>query len=564
MKKTNTLKSELHHDNTKNITAGSPRQSLESSLRTFHYGSLVISLLLISAAIYCRIRLLDVPLERDEGGFAYIGQQILRGVSPYHSGNMKILPGIHFAYAGIMSLFGENATGIHAGLLVINLITIMFMYLLARRMLSVEASAVAAGSYAILSVSQAVFGVFAHATHFVILFVLAGMIALFRGVESNSKRYIFLSGLCLGIAVLMKQHGVFFCLFAFCFVAVDHFKQKAREGNSILLRLLVLFAGFLIPYATTCIYMYVNGVFKEFWFWTVTRSIDYAKGDFSIEMLPLLFNHFRDLSLNETFFWILPLLGLGIVLSYGKQLRSRWFFVAFLFISALTILPGFNFYPHYFVLMLPSLALLSGLVFDLLPRIAEPVLGIKIARNAVLLLFLSATFFTYYNSHEYLFTRSPYLVSRSIYGANPFPESLEIAKYIKNNSEPGTQIAVFGSEPQICFYADRPSATDYLFMYPLVSQQPFVSQMQQEMMREVQSSSPQYIVFVRVETSWLAEAKTAAPLFTWFEKYLGQNYHQVGVVEMASFFGSNYFWDKEAENHRPLSKNFVLVFRKND
>lgn len=561
MKKSNSQKSEINHDNVGNAAAALPRVPPESSHKIVRYGSFAISFLLVSAALYCRIRLLDVPLERDEGGFAYIGQQILHGVSPYHSGNMKILPGIHFAYAGIMTLFGENPAGIHSGLLVINLLSIVLVYLLARRMLSVEAAAVAAGSYAILSVSQSVLGVFAHATHFVSLFVLAGMIALLKGIGSDSKRFIFISGLCLGISVLMKQHGIFFCLYACCFVVGNALKEK-KQVKALLSRLIVLVAGSLIPYGVTCLYMYMNGVFREFWFWTVTRSIDYARGDFSVEMLPFLLNHFRSMSLNVAFFWILPLIGLIIILVSGKQLRSRWFFVSFLFVSALATLPGFNFYPHYFVLMLPSLALLSGLVFDFLPRIAEPLLGSNNARNAVLLLFLSAAAYTIYNRFDYLFTLSPYYVSRTIYGANPFPESLEIAKYIKNNSAPGSPIAVFGSEPQIYFYANRPSATDYLFMYPLVDNQKFTLIMQQEMIREIQTSAPEYFVFVWVETSWLIQGDAARPLFAWMEKYLDQYYYQVGVVELASFFGSNYFWDKEAENRRPSTQNYVLVLKK--
>jgi hypothetical protein len=48
---------------------------------------------------------------------------------------------------------------------------------------------------------------------------------------------------------------------------------------------------------------------------------------------------------------------------------------------------------------------------------------------------------------------SPNAVSRRIYGLNPFPESLEIAKYIRRTSSPDDSVYVVGSEPQILFYA---------------------------------------------------------------------------------------------------------------
>lgn len=69
---------------------------------------LSLAILLIFAA---RIRLLEVPLERDEGEYAYIGGLMLQGVAPYGvAANMK-LPGTNAAYALIMALFGRNIFG---------------------------------------------------------------------------------------------------------------------------------------------------------------------------------------------------------------------------------------------------------------------------------------------------------------------------------------------------------------------------------------------------------------------------------------------------------------------
>jgi hypothetical protein len=66
-----------------------------------------------------RFRLLDVPLERDEGEYAYAGQLILQGIPPYSLVyNMK-LPGVYEAYALILAVFGQTHTAIHLGLLII-------------------------------------------------------------------------------------------------------------------------------------------------------------------------------------------------------------------------------------------------------------------------------------------------------------------------------------------------------------------------------------------------------------------------------------------------------------
>src|SRR5690349_21392904 len=97
----------------------------------------VLLVLLLTAAI--RIRLLNVPLERDEGEYAYAGQLILEGVPPYQlAWNMK-LPGTYAAYAAIMAAFGQNTAAIHFGLLLINAGAIVFVYLIGTRLLNLLA-----------------------------------------------------------------------------------------------------------------------------------------------------------------------------------------------------------------------------------------------------------------------------------------------------------------------------------------------------------------------------------------------------------------------------------------
>ena len=59
--------------------------------------AIIAAVILFSAAI--RVRLLDVPLERDEGEYAYAGQPILHGWPPcLQAYNMK-LSGVYAAYA---------------------------------------------------------------------------------------------------------------------------------------------------------------------------------------------------------------------------------------------------------------------------------------------------------------------------------------------------------------------------------------------------------------------------------------------------------------------------------
>ena len=72
-----------------------------------------------------RFRVAEVPLERDEGEYAYAGQLILAGVPPYEFAyNMKF-PGTYYAYAAILAIFGQTPWGIHVGLLLVNAATMI-------------------------------------------------------------------------------------------------------------------------------------------------------------------------------------------------------------------------------------------------------------------------------------------------------------------------------------------------------------------------------------------------------------------------------------------------------
>src|SRR5512140_3049423 len=84
------------------------------------YGPWLAVILAIVSIGLIRGRLAGMPLERDEGEYAYAGQLILQGIPPYKLAyNMKF-PGTYLAYAAIMSIFGQSIDAIHLGLLVIN------------------------------------------------------------------------------------------------------------------------------------------------------------------------------------------------------------------------------------------------------------------------------------------------------------------------------------------------------------------------------------------------------------------------------------------------------------
>jgi hypothetical protein len=505
---------------------------------------------------------LDVPLERDEGEYAYAGQLLLQDIAPYDQiYNMK-LPGIYVAYAVIMAIFGQSCSGIHLGLLVINAVTILLVFILAKYLTNSFTAVFAAAAFAVLSLAPSVQGIFANAEHFVILFVIAGILLLVRAIDRNSFLLLVAASLLLGIGFLMKQHGIAFIVFAGLYLLFSQLRYRPFELKPFLLRVGLFIIGAMLPFGITCLILWCVGVFEKFWFWTFVYAREY------ISVVPvshgweLLKTQMSDIAGSAVFIWILAGIGL-LTLFIEKKIRNRIPFIAgFLLFSFLSTCPGFYFREHYFILLLPAIALLSGVG---LFGIRQVLKGQKamIGKNLIaVLLGLVAIFYTLYQQKDFLLVQDPVVASRMTYSFNPFPESLKIAEYIKANSSSDDTIAVLGSEPQIFFYANRRSASNYVYAYPLMEPHPYALQMQKEIIQQIEAAKPKFLIFVNVYLSWLVRPNSKQLIFDWFPQYSQQYYRQVGIVDIVSRDQTIYCWNENAIGYAPRSTYWLAVFER--
>ncbi len=96
--------------------------------RALRVGWWVLLAATLALVVIVRIRLLGLPLERDEGEYAYAGQLMLQGIPPYKLAYSMKFPGTPAAYALLMSIFGQSIAGVHLGLLIVNLATIGLLF----------------------------------------------------------------------------------------------------------------------------------------------------------------------------------------------------------------------------------------------------------------------------------------------------------------------------------------------------------------------------------------------------------------------------------------------------
>jgi hypothetical protein len=542
----------------KNIKDRSKTEGQQSYNRYLVWGVL-LAVLLLTAAI--RIRLLEIPLERDEGEYAYGGRLILQGL-PSDAPLYNIKPGIYTAYALILAVFGQTHTGIHLGLLVINAATVFVLFFLAKRLFDPVTALAAAAAFAILSLGQRVLGFTANREHFVILPALGGILLVLRAIDCRRWLSLLAGALLLGISFIMKPNGLIFIVFAglwllFCEIRRRPFNWKVFLGKGVLFT-----CGVLLPFALLCLILWQLGIFRMFWFWRVEYVSQYATALPLTVGLGVLKKWIISIAGSAILVWILAGVGL-IAVFLNRKTRPRSLFVAgFLLFSFLAICPGFYFRPHYFILLLPAIALLAGLSVNCIYNFLTPGQSVLAAKLKPVLLVLIVLLYPLYQQRNYFFVVSPTILSRTTYLGNPFVESLEIARFIRENSTKDDCIAVIGSEPQIYFYADRHSATGHMYTYPLMGKYDFALELQKQMIREIESARPKFLVFVNIRTSWLVRRSSEKLIFRWFRQYQKEYYRRVGVVDILSRARSVYRWHDRAVGYTPLSNYWLTVFQR--
>lgn len=531
----------------------------DSNAKLVQFAWWALATIVFTLVVAIRIRLLGIPLERDEGEYAYAGQLILQGIPPYKLAyNMKF-PGTYAAYAVFMSIFGETIVGVHIGLLLINAASIVVIFFIGRRLFGLVAGVAAAATYGVLSLSPSVLGLAAHASQFAMLPALAGtLLLLWDRPDHRDFARVFASGVLFGLAVLMKQPAALFILFGAASILCSDIRHRATF-KTIALRLLIFGAGTIIPFGLTCLVLWQAGVFEKFWFWTVNYAAEYGTR-IPLRAAPSIFAEMSGSVVRSGWaLWVLGGLGIAGGLWNERSRRGTVFLLSLLAVSLLALSAGFYFREHYFIFILPAVSLLCGLAISML---SDFIAGRStLVRFTPLLLFCVALSQPILAGRQFYFGVSPTEACRIAYGSNPFPESLRVADYLRDHSSPSDTIAILGSEPQIYFYSRRHSATGYIYTYALMEPQSYARRMQEEMITEIERVRPRYVISLSMGPSWFRGSDSETLIFTWANEYLNQHYKAVGFVNTLSVDQTDYYFE-QVPSSVPELGSYILIYER--
>jgi hypothetical protein len=510
----------------------------------------------VLVAALIRWRLLEVPLDRDEGEYAYFGQLLLAGVPPYAAAYNLKLPGIYGAYALILGALGQTTAAIRIGLMVVTSLTTVGLYALGSRLAGPVVGILAAALFAAESLNPKLLGIAAYAEHFALLPVVGGALVLLNTARDRRLAPLSVAGLLFGLGFLVRQSAILFIVAGFVYLLTTHVEEAARAGRTRAAT--VFLAGAVTPLALTCLALTAAGTFRTFWFWTVQYAPYYQA-----DLLTGWSNLIRTLSAvapSSSVVLTLALIG-SVAIGRDRLREGRLLVLFFAAASLLGAAVGLQFRPHYFLLTVPAVAVLAAVGLSALSGLVSRPSSTALRRGLPIAVALAAIAQPLYASRAILFELSPAEVSRAIYGRNPFPESVEVARYIREHSEAGDRVAVVGSEPQIYFYSSRRSATGFIYTYPLMERQPYAAAMQQQMIREVESAGPRFLVFVSATRSWVVKPDSDRTIFRWFEEYQ-RGFRRIGVVDIVSQQETIYRWADAALDYKPRSDVWLMVFER--
>jgi 4-amino-4-deoxy-L-arabinose transferase-like glycosyltransferase len=488
-------------------------------------GAGAAALLALVAIVFVLVRVpfVDLPLERDEGDYAYVAWRMLEGEVPYRDVFDQKPPGIYVVYAALLGLGARSEVALHLLLYLWTAACAVALHRLLRELAGEPAAAFAALAFALLATDPRLTATAANTESFMLLPILASWGAVWRA-RGDARGAIWLAcGAWIAAACWLKPVAATSGLLSAAWIVVAGLSAARRPLALELGRRIGLVAlGGALLSAPFLLALAAAGALGPFLDIVVVHNLAYST-DVPLALgIAQLEGTLRHLAPSHAIFWLLALAGL---LAAGEApLRVRLFFGTQLVAAFLGACVGLHFRPHYLVQLLPALCALAGLglaaasrrLHAMLPALRPQLAQLGLAAIPIAC-FVAA-------DAGFLFAGSPHERSRRIYALNPFAESERIALHLALTSGPDESVFVVGSEPQIPFLAGRRSATRYILFYPLTGPYPDALERQREAMREVARARPLFVVVVDGDGSHLLDERSERWIYGEVARLLQREY----------------------------------------
>jgi 4-amino-4-deoxy-L-arabinose transferase-like glycosyltransferase len=416
---------------------------------------------IIAFGLSFRIASINRPLDRDEGAHAYIGSHLFSGLVPYQDAYDNKPPGVYAFYA-IATLGPGDIADIRAPVAFLFAGSILLVYSITARVYGRGAGVVAAFAYAVLGNEFAAEAERANTEQLMVPFLLASVWLTQRGTASDSTSLVLLAGACTGGAVLMKQVGALPAAILVAAVLVPALKPEQR---TVAVRRAAWFsAGAIVPCAVAVLAFAANGALGDARYWLSTYSSDYVRSYWDSGHVDLLnFDPVESV-------WLIPAAGALLLHPLLRRDQYLWHYtlIGWTLANAIGAKVGLRDFAHYFVPMLPGIAILSGAFIwcaarRLFARLSLPRLAPAVAASlaaVALFAFRADNYFDFYFQQSSVEAASTEFGPQ---GPQVFVTSSAVADFVRENTTSADRIIVWAAEPQVYYLGDREAATPHLF-----------------------------------------------------------------------------------------------------
>lgn len=528
-----------------------------------------VFLLLTLFTVIIRLPDIDMPLERDEGEYAFAAQQILRGEMPYIDSFCQKPPMIFFWYIAGYKMFGETVRGIHLIMFLAAALSAFGLYLLVLELLRQErvdhhgsllargAALVSAVIFGMASAGTAYFGPAANTEIFMLVPVLFGIWFLLKTRVSATNFIWFMFGLCLAAAVMTKQVAIFSFIGPLILVAYQLFQWKRIRPTGVFVCLGGM-AAIVLPIIG---WLWLREALQDFVQVSLRHNIGYIGFPFGISKWQQILLVIGERFMINIVLWI-NVFVLIIAVAFNKPLRNianSWFGIIWFSFSVFGVALGPYAFGHYFLQVLPPLCLITGTLLDhivtksMLPKYSRYGIAGFVLITLIVPMSYERIASLQMNSRELSFRLY------SPYGPSPFAAAQEVGYFVRQNSTPEDRILIVGSEPEVLFYANRKSATRYTIFYPLTGPYDQADEMIDELFDEIKRYPPKMILLVFCRTSFISGTGRLQLIFSKMHSILQRGYSEVDMVGTDS--KGSVFWKNRTPtplgNVIPLFQIFV-------
>jgi 4-amino-4-deoxy-L-arabinose transferase-like glycosyltransferase len=480
-----------------------------------------------------RMKFWNQPFQMDEGVYAYIGWGMLDGLVPYKDVFDHKPPGIYLLYSLVFLLTEPSTINVKVFASIYTLGTTLAVFLLARKVAGTKAGCLSALLFGIFSCGPKIEGGGVNTEIFMILPYTLAAYFLLRAAETDKRRSYFLAGLFTGLACTIKQVAVVNVLWIAAFLLFRIWRRRTgKRVSDIAADAAAVAVGMVLPWIPFALYFYVQDGLHEFFYWQV--NFNFAYMDRGVKYLAnhaILLKQMKIILSENSILWLLVLVGLSSLWRQVSEpegsdsdtmrqpsekrevllLMATWPLFSFLGIAM-----GGRYYGHYFIQLIPSLAVLGGVGLiavvqalrfkgkEVFRQPSRILLAALIIWSCVLFVKTNAPYYLRYDAEQ---------ISFRVYGTPLFSVTRFVGKYLRERTQPDDLIYVWAVNPEINFYALRKSPSPFLVHSTAFTKLPWDTY--EEVIQSLHRAPPRYIV-----------AMQGMSKFPALKSYVSQNYQK--------------------------------------